>query len=309
LKYFLLLIFYLFATLESSAEENNKYYEPRSSLPLDMRLALSHLQFHYHQPEEIKRNIIILDQFLDLLSEEERLFITKAELYKALFRITRDVSIRIELFDQQTLDIVTRARQESTGLKETHPFFYQLYGSILGDLKPIIESPGYRTFVGKIRTSPSQLTNEELILKRKMEMVLPWIEWFQKGGVDQVNSYLVEAFNDYLNVIISRMNDYFFLTRDENLTLSTTRDGDLSFFTLKDLPAGLNPKPVQEDTDSENLETILAPILKQQDSLPKPVDDWRPRESAQDFFKMAPDPNYVAPEALPDPVNDWIQGL
>jgi len=140
-------------------------------------------------------------------------------------------------------------------------------------------------------------------------MVLPWIDRFQRGGVEQVNSYLTEALYDYLQVIIIRMNDYFFLTRKESIHLVTVKDGDLSFFTIKTLPPGLLRLTPEDRPAEQTLETIIAPILNQQDSLPKPVDDWKPRESAVDFFKMAPDPNYVPPENLPAPSNDWIQGL
>lgn len=289
---------------------DEKFYEPRPSLPIDMRLALSHLQYHHPtQREQIKKNIVVLDQYLDLLSEEERLFITKAELYKALFRVTRNAQFRIELFEERTIDVVTRARQESIGLKETHPFFFQLYGSILSDLNTTIQAPGYRSFLNKLRSSQSQLNSDELMLKRKLEMILPWVEWFQKGGIDQVNFHLILALDDYLNVLVSRLNDYFFLTTMKLPNLITSKEGDLSFFSLKPYPSGLTPSPMAKVEDSATIESILAPILNQQVILPKPVDDWKPKESAEEFFLMQPDPSYVAPEVLPAPVNDWIQGL
>jgi hypothetical protein len=36
------------------------------------------------------------------------------------------------------------------------------------------------------------------------------------------------------------------------------------------------------------------------------TEQWKPKDDLESFFNPKPETNYKAPEALPEPANDWL---
>lgn len=304
-----LLISLLFVSLNVLANETPlTYYKAKSTLPSDFGVALDHVQLYSKKPIEVTQQIIFLDQLLEQISEEERLFFTKAELYKSLFRFARLEPTRAELYELTTLELATRIYQQVLPYEQTHPYLPLLFGGVLSDLNRIMKAPGYRTFVQKNRTTPNQLDANQRTIKNKLELILPWLAWFQKGEVELVNKKLQPALEHMLESVISRLQDFHYLTRNKELNLETERAGRLVFFDVRPRPNLIIEKtPKQEPS----LEQTLEPLLNQvPEEPPKTDESWRPREEeTNEFFNPEPDPDYQAPQELPAPVNDWLQAL
>lgn len=310
MKHIIFISFLLICSSKSLGEETYKlmYYQASSTIPQDIGLALGHLQLHTDDPSKVRQKIIILDQLLEHLQEQELLMLGKTELYKAIFRRVQNQRPRLEMYELDSLRLAREAYEASKQKELTHPYLALLMGGLLNDIQGIMEAPGYRTFLVRLRANPNQLEGDHLITQRKLEMILPWLQWYQEGELDGVNYQLTRALDWMLDSMVNRFNDYYYLTRFQRLSIQTERQGDLTFFGLQPRP-DLDVEPRATEPRPPTLEETLAPVLDYVPpaQLPEPVNDWLPRDSAQDFFNPSPDPGYTPPTRLPDPVNDWFR--
>jgi hypothetical protein len=302
------LFFYLIAGLSHGEASTTElmYYVPKSNVPSDLGTGLQQLQINSEDRVHTRQRIIILDQLMEQITEQELLMFGKTELYKALFRQPRGLRPRPELFEHGTVQLANRALEEARKQTRTHPFTTFFWEALNNDLKSIIETPQYRTFLTRFRNTPNQLEADDLLIRRRLELILPWLQWYQDGGIGEVNSHLQEALGSAIDALIARINDYLFLTRTTRLALTTDRQGDLSFFRLEARP-DLQERSDQTTEVRATLEGALAPLIESVPKLPVPVNDWIPADTVEQFFSPAPDPGYIPPEQMPSPVNDWLE--
>lgn len=290
----------------SFASEGLIYYHGRTNLPRDFQLALNHLQIQERSPKVILEQVIILDQLLDLISEEDRLWLPKTELYKALLRGGRGVKLRHEYYERESIGILTQAHL-ATQKAHNQEFTHFLFGSLLRDLSELMNTTNYQSFILRFKNAPNQLSGDQLLVKRKLDLILPWVHWYKEGGVELVNQKMQPILMEMLTNLNLRLNDYLFLTKNQKMTLQLDRKGDLTYFEQRPLPpAKLATTPTDQTAPAETIVDRVVEVEKENTENKNQTEQWRPKDDLESFFNPKPDTNYQAPESLPEPSNDWL---
>ncbi len=298
------ILFILFQLPVVFASEGLIYYHGRSNIPRDFQLALNHLQIQERSPKVVLEQIIILDQLLDLVSEEDRLWLPKTELYKALLRGGRGVTLRHEYYERESIGILTQAHRET---KNAHnqEFVHFLYGSLLRDLSELMNTTNYQSFILRFKNAPNQLEGDQLVVKRKLDLVLPWVHWYNEGGIELANTKLKPVLMEMLINLNSRLRDFLFLSKTQRISLQLERVGNLTYFEQRPLPPPKTEIATSEKTNQAEA-VVEAIIQREGTTLNTPSSEWKPKDDLEDFFNPKPDTNYRPPTTLPEPSNDWL---
>lgn len=227
-----------------------------------------------------------LDQLLGLLSEEERLMLLKSELYKAHLRLSRGQSVRRESFEPSSVQVVMTILNE----KKLDPYTRFILQALSIDLRAIMQDSSYPTFLTQWRSGPQNLAPQLQGMKRRLDILLPWVEWLNFGGVEIFEQKLLQAVEQAIDSTIARIKNYLLMTRLP-LPQSLPELSSMQFFEAIMIDEQSKKAPGQ------SVLGVVDEVIKSQTPEEKSISGWVPRTE--------PDPDYVAPEQLPRPVHDW----
>lgn len=268
------------------------FYKAKENLPTDFALAI-----HFYQKksdesaEQMGLKIRTLDAYLTNLTEEERLMFLKSELYKAHLKLSRGQTVRAESFEPSSLPLVLKTLNE----KKLDPYTRFFLQAIAQDLKGITQDSGYPTFLVQWRTGPQNLSPQFQGLKRRLDILLPWVEWLNFNEVEGLELRLFEAVDLAVESVTARIRNYF-LMGQVSIPQTLPDKNKMQFFSVvgieeeKDKPGAGVIEIIDQAIDEE-----LG--LQQSTSEDGAVSGWVPRTE--------PDENYQPPKELPAPVKDW----
>jgi|GEM_PF-5272058 hypothetical protein len=266
------------------------YLRPNDKIPSDAAMALEFLQLYTSGPKSWDKEIRNLDQLLLHLSEEERLMILKSELYKAILKTSRGVSVERANYRPQTLERL----QEKFGKvspEKWDPFSTFFLRAVMSDLKRIMLDAEYPNFINNLRSNRG-LTAAGRSFKQKLDVLLPWVQWYFEGSLPGLKQKLLQASEIALKLFADRASNLIFMTQFEKFD-QKEEVKSLRFFEVQPIPNLAS----QDESSSEG-------ALKQIDVSIPPA----PQEGLDEKWvpKIAPDPDYQVPETLPEPVDDWL---
>jgi hypothetical protein len=260
---------------------------PKSDLPVEFSYLVESFQQYPLQDSERENlsNVLKkLDKLFTQMTKEEVYFILKSEIYKELLNKPR-LSQQSQLYDKKILKKF--AEIIDTKIENYHQFAKWIIIATYSDLKQIFDSPYFNTFIVEKKGIGLKNPNAAMI-EKKLNLVLPWYEDIVNQNPEEFHEMLKPLLLVMLDKITIKIEYLLVFSRFEKI--QQTPDDNLRYFEIK-IPM---PK-----------EAIKDPLLDIDLSAIKPAeqpikDQWLPRNEP-----MEPNPNYIPPENLPVPSDDW----
>lgn len=259
---------------------------PKSDLPVEFSYLVESIQ-QYPLPDNEKENLLKvlkkLDKLFAQMTKEEVFFLLKSEIYKDLLNKPK-LTNQSQLYDKKILRKL--AELIDNKIDSYHQFAKWIIIANYSDLKQIFDSPYFNTFIVEKKGIGLKNPNAAMIGK-KLNLILPWFEDIINQNPEEFHEMLKPIMMGLLDKITSKIEYLLEYSRFEKPQVAL--DDNLKYFEIK-MPA---PKESQKDP----LANLDLPEGKSEEVV---KDQWQPRNEP-----MEPNPNYVAPENLPVPSNDW----
>lgn len=261
-------------------------YVPKSELPVEFSYLVESLQLYPLQDKEREDLSIVikaLDKVFTQMSKEEVYFTLKSEIYKELLNKPR-LTQQSKLYDKKILKNFLEVID--TKIDNYHQFAKWIIFATYSDLKQVFDSPYFNTFIVEKKGIGLKNPNAAMI-EKKLNLILPWYEDIVNQSPEEFHEMLKPTMISILNIILKKSGYLLEFSRFDKFKPS---EGDnLTYFELK--------MPVKKEAQKD-------PLLDMELPGEKPVEqakaEWLPRNEP-----MEPNPNYVAPEKLPVPTDDW----
>jgi len=303
-----LLIFIVISFLKNETfASSKKFITPIFNGPTEFKLMVDFLQRKSESDEEIslfQKSISKMDPFASLLNKDELHFTIKTEIYKGILKKYKNAPIEKANVNLALIQECTKKAEELKNKKKIHTFSYWVISALISDAKYLLTDPSNLNFLRVYKAGEQGSDKNFPIWKRKLNMVVPWLVFFE--GADEIefesmikNIHLetLRVISQYLLVMVQ--NSRF----DKNIDIRPSKFSNLKSFKWIEEKAALPKYP------DEN-------ISKQNSSSPsEDIKGWVPKDKPNDLnqpkaaIDPAPDPNYVPPANLPKPVNDWMESI
>jgi hypothetical protein len=217
------------------------------------------------------------------MSKEEVFFLLKTEIYKELLNkppLTQQFKHYEKKILRPLLDLI------EVKIDSYHQFAKWIIIATYSDLKQIFDSPYYNTFIVEKKGIGLKNPNAALIDK-KFNLVLPWYEDIISQNPEVFHENLKPIMLSLLTKINNKIRILLQYSRFEKINIVI--DDNLKYFEIK--------APLEKPAQKDPLQDLVMPQEKPTEIA---KDQWFPRNEPTE-----PDPNYVAPEKLPTPVDDW----
>ncbi len=261
-------------------------FVPKEELPVEFSYLVESLQLYPLsdlEREKVTKEIKELDKLFSLMSKEEVFFVLKSEIYKELLnkpRLTQQSKYYNKKILRPLLDVI------EAKIDSYHQFAKWIIIATYADLKQIFDSPYYNTFIVEKKGIGLKNPNAALI-EKKLNLVLPWYEDITGQNPEVFHENLKPVMLSLLTKLNKKIRILLQFSRFD--TLKLVAEDTLKYFEIK-APGEKGPKK--------------DPLLDMDLPTEKPTevakDQWAPRNEPTE-----PDPNYVAPEKLPSPTDDW----
>ncbi len=234
------------------------------------------------------------------LSKTDLFFIVKTEVSKLLLSSRPDTSSLYKSYDTKRLQEI----EQKTDWPAYSPWAQYVFRSFLKDAKLLVNDA---RFPSLWLSSPSGSIEGLQVLRKRVELVLSWVDYFAFTSVVSVNEKLEKLAIKNLGRI---EHASWILLSMSYAKENSTNQKPAELFSLSELKSNLKGSSAQEILDK-----VVDPLLEtSMTKLPAPVNDWVPREIENTPFKGETiikkiDPFYSAPVLLPKPTNDWILSL
>lgn len=234
------------------------------------------------------------------LSKTDLFFIIKTETSKLLLSSRPESSSIYKSYDTKRLQEI----EAKTDWAAYSPWAQYVFRSFLKDAKLLVNDA---RFPSLWMNSPGPNIEGLQVLRKRVELVLSWVDYFAFASVVSANEKLEKLALKNLGRI--EHASWILLSISYSKDISAQKKlADV--FTLSKLKVNLKNNSAQEILDE-----VVDPLLETtMTKLPVPVNDWVPREIESAPFKgetiiKKKDPFYSAPVLLPKPTNDWILSL
>lgn len=298
------LLFSLLFSFKLSAEEL-KVYTPKSGIdvPAEIELLLRSLPpatLLSDEKTKVDAFTINFSRYQRMLTKPEIYFVAKTEASKLLLASRPERSTQYRTYNAVRLTDI----ENTTDWPAYLPWAQFALRALMKDAKVLVNDARFPSLWTPIEANTPN-RNELAVLRKRVELVLSWIDYFAFTSVVAVN------------------NDF------EKMALKTLGRIERAAWILSSLSK--NPEPKENEnifelqaltttqetpkTAQESLNKIVDPIIETaMPKLPNPVNDWVPREIPSAPFTgpniiKGKDPFYSAPAQLPKPTNDWIMSL
>ncbi|MBI2519674.1 MAG: hypothetical protein HYV97_04635 [Bdellovibrio sp.] len=249
--------------------------------------------------------ILSLDESFDVLTKEEIFFICKAEIYKAILKKYRNTEPDLKKFDMRFLKNATaKIEQINNDKVELSLFSKWMIQALLSDLKSLLMAPQYLNFLTFVQNGTDVTSQPFIIWSKKLNMVGPWLDLFINSVDSEFEAIIRPLQLEALQIIATYADLLIKQSRfKESWPKKKSTLASLSFFTWREM---------KEKTDSAALPSDLTPQGSGSSDIPAAV--WTPKDTPETTANSnlpvnypTPDPDYLPPNKLPQPVNDWIQ--
>lgn len=278
------------------------YFFASSEVPAEFSdLIISIQRIEGQGAKSVEVQLKEIDSAFQMLSKEEIFFLTKTEIYKYFLRNSPKLPLKSNSF---SVESVTKL-EKFLNQKELLPFVKWFLTGISRDLELIFNSEGFSSYLS-YRLKPNvRLTQKIRKVKKRLELLLPWYELTQSSNVNDINKSFLPIMKKCLTSIKTQSTRLVLFSRftdNKKASISST----MKFFKLQEGTISNNK------LNRDGVNEILDPIIEEHKKagLPVPTNEWVPNENdfAQAKTPLAvptPDPNYIPPNALPKPVDDW----
>jgi hypothetical protein len=263
-------------------------YYPKKDLPAEFSYLIESIQLYPLEDKEREAlgvKIKELDQMLAELTKEEVYFLLKSEIYKGLLENPR-LKNQMAYYNPDILKPLNSILE--VRIDDYHKFAQWLLYAVYSDLSQNFDSAYYKTFKVKKNTGLALKNKNLIMIQRKFDFILPWYEEIINSTPEEFHESLKDNMFDLLDVIIMKMQDLIKFSRFDKFKIDPKRE-ELTFFTTK------SPELAQKKE-----EEVLGLTIEEEPKITAKKEEWTPKNAPMD-----PDPNYVPPTNLPDPVNDW----
>ncbi len=277
-----ILIFFISLPIKSAVQ----IFKPKENLPVEFSYLIESLQQYpltEKEREELSQEIKKLDKLFSQMSKEEVFFLSKSEIYQELLNKPR-LAQQQKFYDKKILRTLLDFIE--TKIESYHPFAKWIMIATYADLKLIFGSPYYNTFIVEKKALALKNKNAAMI-EKKLSLVLPWYEDIIGQSPEEFHENLKPIMMAILSKINRKIGYLLEYSRFDKTDLSTT--GELKYFEVTTSEGKVEKKDPIADLEIPNEKP--AESAKQ---------EWMPRNEPTE-----PNPNYVAPEKLPSPTDDW----
>tara|TARA_R110002072_G_scaffold1989_5_gene16713 strand:+ start:188058 stop:188939 length:882 start_codon:yes stop_codon:yes gene_type:complete len=270
-------------------------YKAKGSLPFELEAMIESLPWNiYNLKQKEKINLLVreLDGKLSAINEKERFLFAKSSLIRFFLNNPPSNSFSETVFRRDIL----REIRNSFGKEKQTQFVHWFMRALVSDLEDTFNSPEYVNLQGKDPKSNS-------ILRKKFQLIGPWINFFKGKNKEEINFALSELYIRAIEHLNSKIESYVnFKTMKKNF-ISPSKN--LAFFKIE--------KETKIPEIENNMLSIIDEVIKRHEKagIPAPIEDWVPNDD--DLAKKetplvvpTPNPDYVAPDKLPEPVDDWL---
>ena len=272
-----ILMFFLYKTAHTA------YAPVEGKVPLELQHIITTLQtneLHSIHHQEINRLIPQIDSAFSSLDGEDVGLIVKSEIYRTLLKHPPSSKRALNsLSPDMGRELLALSKRLSS------PFISWLALAVHADLNKLLLSPRLPSFKKKIQSSSStQWSRTEALMKKKLSLLLPWHHYLTATPENRLEEKIYPLLLRCLREIHFKSTRY--------ASLASVRPPSRGGYFKKVIP----------EQKKDSLDSLLDPILKQKQAveLPKPVDDWVPKED--DYTQKLPIPTN---DWLPEPVDDW----
>ena len=239
-------------------------------------------------------------RYQQMLSKPELYFVAKTETSKLLLAARPERSTQYRTYNAVRLTDI----ENTTDWPAYLPWAQFAFRALMKDAKVLVNDARFPSLWTPIETTTTT-GNELAVLRKRVELVLSWIDYFAFTSVAAVNS----DFEKLALKTLGRIERAAWIL--SSLSMNPEPKDNVNLFELREL------KTTKETTLSakESLDKIVDPIVETaMPKLPNPINDWVPREIPSAPFTgpniiKSKDPFYSAPAELPEPTNDWIMSL
>jgi len=264
-------------------------YYPKKDLPAEFSYLVESIQLYPLEPkerEELGKKLREIDQMLAQMTKEEVYFLLKSEIYKGLLNRPK-LKNPNNYYNPEILKPLNSIIE--VRVDDYHKFAQWLLFAVYSDLRQIFDSPFYNTFAVKKKTGLPLKNKNVIMMQKKFDFILPWYEEVINSTPEEFHEALKENMFQLLASIEMKIKDLLKYSRFEKFKLDPNIQ-TLTFFTTK------SPEEKKEKKEEE----ILGLDLGVEGEAPVKKAQWVPKNEP-----MEPNPDYVPPESLPEPVNDW----
>jgi len=280
-KFFFFLII-LLEVLSLNAYTEEMWVGNTKKLPSEFCYLLESIQKTEFSPAEKQSftdTLKELDAQFNLMTKEEIFFILKGEIYKALLAHHKN-STEIPLEDTQLSRLNKALLEKGSRL---YAFGLWLMIALKSDAEVLLHHPERSQL--KLGTKDKEL----LRLKKKINLISPWIQNFLNMEIDEFHSDLRPLMKTILKRIEITIRLFVLQGRFEKIKLTKENSQPtLSFFTLKEI------------SKAESFTELNNWLRRQSLDKEKPSNSnvWQPKDDGKI-------PNYLSPKVLPKPADDW----
>lgn len=277
-------------------------YLPNNKFPLEFVLLIQSLQKIELTDEEKKdliKNIAIIDQIAAIMSKEEIFFIIKTEIYKAILNKYKDEKTRFKLYRPENIvKLKDFSKRKFTALL---PFANWMARAIQSDMKVIIKSHLFNKLINHLKRT-NLINNSNLRkVKRRLSLLLPWYQKLSTLAKNDIDELMKEFMIECLRKITFFIKSLAQFTQEKELAISPKvtsykffKKFDLS--SIRGIPKSYDILTIMKfDDEVKTAKQTLTESSK-----------WKPSKEVLPKGYPTPSPNYVPPEVLPQPVDDWM---
>lgn len=318
------LLFLLLMISFSVKGESISIYSPAKSLPLELKYLIESIQLSdlkRYEQNNFKANLQKLDQMVEKFSTEELFFVIKSEAYKSILKVKPDYMVKKSYYDVNIIDNLDHYSKSKT----ISSFSKWVANSIQKDLKDVFLSSDYTTYMYRKKNN-SILTPRYLKVDKKLKILLPWYAYLHLTPPNEFDVEMRKVMILLFDKVVIYLEQLLSFSRFEKFELNPLRK-EFKYFSLRKF----NPEskealaPTQEQASPLNnlVQEEVKPETKKEDDSTvsrtqeiEKANEWMPKEDVADQDVKVdptpiptPDPNYKAPEKLPEPVNDWLDEL
>lgn len=284
-----LLITVLFLIPICSFSKNFKI-EASNKLPLEFIYLIRSYQIYdltKKEEKSFKKMLSFYDRSFRKISKEEQYQIIKSQIYKNIINF-------LPIYKNKKLDLDLKEIKEK----------------MEKNLRSIVNDPFKRWLCSAL------IRDIDLFIKNKnsnknriyYSLFYSWNNFFNNPLNQEVKDKLKALSKNIMINLKNRLKDFLLISKNISLTESKEiKIEEMVFFQIVEKVTSIEKKNSEKKS---RVLKILEPINEESLILPgtiKKEDEWIPKDQKENINTSPPepDPNYVSPEKLPIPTNDW----
>ena len=282
-----IILLFLISFAVYPAPNERLVYVPNDTLPLELRFLIETIQEYplsSAEKEQIKEIIQTMGQNMQGIDRKILNPFIKSECYKYLLN-TLSRPYEITNYRPDLLQEMLKNLEKSYDDYASFTLWFVV--ALKNDFENIFSSPFHITFIQSLKTNGEITSPEVLRIKKKLTVLIPIFQQIQNLSAEEWAIFLKDKLFSLLSQLATRLQLLHTLT-------PVTTTSTITFFELK---------KISIKKKKSKLETLIDAITSEKKT-DSPITGWRPKEAVAIF--PTPNPNYIAPEKMPEPIDTWL---